>query len=65
GVGPKPIPFRKLTVELLTAAIDQMVQDEEMQDRARSLGSEIQAENGLGAAVEVLSHPTPWTSESR
>lgn len=64
GVGPQPIPFRKLTLELLTAAIDQMVQGGEMRGRARALGSEIQAEDGLGAAVEVLSDPTAWTSGS-
>jgi hypothetical protein len=54
GVGPAPLPFGKLTVEGLAAAIDAAVKDGEMRQRARALGERIVAEDGLGTAVEAV-----------
>jgi sterol 3beta-glucosyltransferase len=54
GVGPKPIPRKRLTVESLADAIHSAVTDERMQETARQLGERIRAENGIARAVEVL-----------
>jgi UDP:flavonoid glycosyltransferase YjiC (YdhE family) len=54
GVGPEPVPRRKLTVERLAAAVHQAVTDPSMRRRAADLGSEIQAEDGVARAVAVI-----------
>jgi sterol 3beta-glucosyltransferase len=54
GVGPEPIPRRKLTVERLAQAIHQALTDQNMRHRAANLGSKIQAEDGITRAVAVV-----------
>jgi UDP:flavonoid glycosyltransferase YjiC (YdhE family) len=54
GVGPAPIPRRKLTVERLARAIHQAVTDEDMCQRASQLGATIRAEDGLAQAAAVV-----------
>ncbi len=54
GVGPEPIPRKKLTVERLAAAISRAVTDSEMRRKAASLGEQIRVENGVSTAVEIL-----------
>ncbi len=54
GVGPKPIPRKKLTAEKLTQRIIEASNDGAMQERARQIGAQIQAENGIGQAIEVI-----------
>lgn len=54
GVGPEPIPQRKLTVEGLSAGIDQAVTDTAMRQRAAALGAKIQAEDGIANAIAIL-----------
>jgi sterol 3beta-glucosyltransferase len=54
GVGPEPIPRQKLTAERLAAAIETAVGDEEMRRRARELGRQIQAEDGVATAVPLI-----------
>ncbi len=54
GVGPAPIPRKRLTVERLAAAITQAVSDAAMQQRAATLGQQIRAEDGVGRAVELI-----------
>jgi len=54
GAGPAPIPRKQLTVEKLAAALSQAVTDEGMQVKARRLGKNIQAEDGISAAVEEI-----------
>jgi UDP:flavonoid glycosyltransferase YjiC (YdhE family) len=54
GVGPEPIPRRKLTVERLAQAIQKALTDQEMCQRAADLGSKIQAEDGIARAVAVV-----------
>jgi UDP:flavonoid glycosyltransferase YjiC (YdhE family) len=54
GVGPKPIPRRALSSERLAAAIDRAVHDPLMRARAAALGRRLQAEDGVGRAVEVF-----------
>lgn len=54
GVGPAPIPRRRLTAERLAAAIQALIADTGMQRRAAALGEAIRAEDGVGRAVEEI-----------
>ncbi len=54
GVGPTPIPLRKLTVDHLSQAIQTVVNDQSMRQRAADLGAKIQAEDGIANAVAIL-----------
>ncbi len=54
GVGPRPIPRRRLTVERLSEAIQIAVTDTEMRRAAASLGESIRAEKGVAKAVAVI-----------
>lgn len=54
GVGPVPIPQKKLTVENLSAAIHQTLADATMQTRARALGDRIRSEDGITNAVHFI-----------
>lgn len=54
GVGPAPIPRKKLTVERLAQAIQDAVTDQTMCRHAANLGSQIQAEDGVARAVEII-----------
>lgn len=54
GVGPQPIPSRKLTSERLAAAITTATTDQNMQARAAALGERIRAENGVARTIEII-----------
>lgn len=54
GVGPEPIPRKRLTVERLSQAIHKAVTDQTMRQRAANLGSKIYAEDGIARAVAVV-----------
>jgi UDP:flavonoid glycosyltransferase YjiC (YdhE family) len=54
GLGPEPIPHKKLTAERLAAAISTAVSDSEMKQRAHSCGEAIRAENGIDNAVKII-----------
>ena len=54
GVGPNPIPRRKLTVDRLAAAIEEACSDGAMRERAAALGARIRTEDGVARAVEVI-----------
>lgn len=54
GVGPKPIPQKKLTTEALSLAIRDAVADAGMRVRAEELGVKIRAERGVHRAVEKI-----------
>ena len=51
GVGPEPIPRRRLTRERLTAALRRSLDDDAMRARAAALGERIRAEDGVAEAV--------------
>jgi sterol 3beta-glucosyltransferase len=55
-VGPKPIPRRRLTAELLAKAIEEAITDKEMRQRASELGSKIRSEDGLRSAVTIINN---------
>ncbi len=54
GLGPSPREHRKLTARWLRGAIERMLSDRAMVDRARLLGAKIRAEDGLGEAVRAI-----------
>ncbi len=54
GVGPQPIPQKRLTVERLAEAISVAVSDGAMRERATRLGAQIRAENGVARAVALV-----------
>ena len=54
GAGPKPIPRHKLTVESLTAALDQLARDTRIREGAADIGAKLRAERGVDVAVAAL-----------
>ena len=54
GVGPAPIPRKRLTAERLAAAIGEATANATMQQRASDLGQTIRAEDGVGNAVASI-----------
>jgi sterol 3beta-glucosyltransferase len=54
GLGPGPIPRKKLTAERLASAIHTAVTDKDMRQRAARIGEVIRAEDGVGGAVEII-----------
>jgi sterol 3beta-glucosyltransferase len=51
GVGPRPIPQNRLSVDRLAEAFRALAADEGMRRRAAELGEKIRAEDGVGRAV--------------
>jgi len=54
GVGPKPVPFKRLTIERLKEAIIMGVGDSQIRQKAVELGQKIRAENGIENALKVI-----------
>lgn len=54
GAGPSPIKQKKITAHRLAAAIDQMLHDQTMREKARALGEKIRAEKGTENAVREI-----------
>jgi sterol 3beta-glucosyltransferase len=54
GIGPAPLPLRHLTGPRLAEAIDSMLTDPAIRERAAALGVRVRAEDGIRAAVDCL-----------
>jgi len=54
GVGPKPIPQKKLSVKKFTRALHEMTLNKTMQTRAKNIGQLIENENGIKDTVKVI-----------
>jgi sterol 3beta-glucosyltransferase len=54
GVGPAPVPYKKLSADRLAAAIETAVTNPHIRQRAASLGLRIQQENGVATAVSLI-----------
>ncbi len=54
GLGPDPIPLKKLTADGLAHAIRIAVTDSGIRQRAKAYGEAIRAEDGIGNAVKVI-----------
>jgi sterol 3beta-glucosyltransferase len=56
GAGPRPVPQKALTVERLAGALQAAVNDKQMRERAAALGRQIESEDGVARAVEIIEH---------
>jgi sterol 3beta-glucosyltransferase len=54
GVGPGPIPRKRLTAKRLASAISIAVTDIDMRRRAKDLGAKVREEKGLETAVKII-----------
>lgn len=67
GLGPDPIPQKRLTPDRLANAIRTAVTDSDVKQRASSYGAAIRAEDGVANAVKVinryLGNPSTGASE--
>lgn len=54
GVMPKPIPRKKVSVEALTAAINDVVHNQELRQKAAEMGEKVRAEKGVERAVAAI-----------
>lgn len=54
GVGTRPIPRHKLSVENLAAALRTLANDATIRQKAAQIGKKIQAENGIQNAVNAI-----------
>ena len=54
GSGPPPLPFRRLSAERLAGALHVLVSDAPMRAAASRLGTAVQQEAGIPAAVELI-----------
>jgi sterol 3beta-glucosyltransferase len=56
GLGPEPIPRKKLTTERLAHAITLATADPTIKQRAAACGKAIRSENGLENALAAIKH---------
>ncbi|MFD0985551.1 glycosyltransferase [Methyloligella solikamskensis] len=54
GAGPKAIPRKRLTVDKLAAALKEATTNQDIIDKAASLGAEIRKEHGVANAVGLI-----------
>jgi UDP:flavonoid glycosyltransferase YjiC (YdhE family) len=54
GVGTKPIPRKMLTAKRLADAIQEVLTNKDMRQRAAHLGKQIQSEKGIESAVDII-----------
>jgi sterol 3beta-glucosyltransferase len=54
GIGPKPIPRKRLTSERLANTIEEALQNEDIKRRAAQMGTRVRSEDGVAAAVTIL-----------
>jgi sterol 3beta-glucosyltransferase len=54
GISPATIPYEKLNIDILAAAILRAVEDTNIRQNVASLGEKIRAENGVKTAVEII-----------
>lgn len=61
GAGPTPLPGRRITDARLRPAIDRLLDDHDLRERATSLGHQIRTENGVAAAIRILTNARTTT----
>ncbi len=54
GVGPTPIPRRRLTAQALARALEQALHDADLRARAAALGQTLRAADGLTRAAQLV-----------
>lgn len=56
GASTKPIPFKSLSVDLLSKAINQVVNHSNLQEKALELKKKLEKEDGVATAVEIINN---------
>jgi UDP:flavonoid glycosyltransferase YjiC (YdhE family) len=54
GVGPSPIPRKRLTSEEFAVSLSQLVNHQTFKENAQALGRQIRSENGVARAIEII-----------
>lgn len=54
GLGPKPIPQKRLSVDSLAEAIRLAATDAQIREKALAVGEKIRAEDGVANAVAII-----------
>ncbi len=54
GIAPKSLPRRELTAKRLSQRIEQVLETPKMTERAESLGTQMESEDGLTTAVDLI-----------
>jgi sterol 3beta-glucosyltransferase len=54
GVGPRPVPYRRLSAPRLAAAISDAVGRPSYRDRARAMAGRLAAEDGAAPVIDAL-----------
>lgn len=54
GLGPAPIPQKKLNRAALIPALKELTSNQEMRTKAAQIGTKIRAENGVDEAVKII-----------
>lgn len=54
GVGPEPIPRKRLNVQRLSNTISQTINNSEMAQNAHLIGQKLRAEDGVGNAADII-----------
>lgn len=54
GIGPKPVPFGKLSVGRLASALERAVHDSDLRRRAAGIGERVRAEDGVRTAIDLI-----------
>jgi len=54
GMGPAPIPFRKLTLDRISPALDEALTSQKIRERSRGLGQQVRKENGVLNAIQII-----------
>jgi UDP:flavonoid glycosyltransferase YjiC (YdhE family) len=54
GLGPRPVPLRKLRPERLASAIRKAVADERLRRRCGEVAADVESRDGIGETVQIL-----------
>jgi sterol 3beta-glucosyltransferase len=54
GAGPQPIPVKRLSTPLLSAAIQEAIENKTMLAKAASMGDKIRSEQGVSETVRLI-----------
>jgi hypothetical protein len=60
GVGPKPLPYRRLTTDRLAAAVAAAVGPGPHHERAAWVAARIAEEDGAGHIAAAVDKPADW-----
>jgi UDP:flavonoid glycosyltransferase YjiC (YdhE family) len=58
GLGPRPVPIKRLTTEAICAAIEEILHNDDMRRKAAVLGDKLRAEDGVSKAISVIQQYT-------